>query len=118
MSGKLRTGLKFSLETIITSSTHRLDGREDIILSSVQSHLQKSNDLPKTVQELTRLLVDICIRLYDEAKEPESASDRGVKLKDLSVRDIFSNSINKAVSCPQSLKIHRRRRRTARFRVK
>lgn len=74
-------------------------------MSSVQSHLQKSNDLPKTVQELTRLLVDVCIRLYDEAKEPEakepeSARARVMKLKDLSVRDIFSNSINKAVSCP------------------
>ncbi|RYP13074.1 hypothetical protein DL767_010947 [Monosporascus sp. MG133] len=97
-------------DTVITSTTHRQDGRKDVVYESVFSHLESAGDRPKSVQELARFIVDICIQTYDRLQEakpdktPHSAGEKQVKCGEtekgermvLTVREIFSNSINKA----------------------
>ncbi|MBE3042548.1 hypothetical protein IMZ48_08210, partial [Candidatus Bathyarchaeota archaeon] len=62
--------------------THRLDGRPDVISSSVFSHLQKGHSQPKTVNELADLITTICIRFYDQTQEmrPEKHAE-GIPLQ-------------------------------------
>lgn len=97
-------------DVIITSSTHRLDGRPDVVANSVFTHLQKGNSQPKTVHELADLITSTCIQFYDQMQEttpgkstpeemqlemPKSAGPR--ENVGLTVQEIFSNAINKVV---------------------
>ena len=68
-------------DVIITSSTHRLDGRPDVVSSSVFNHLQKGHSQPKTVHELADLITKICIRFYDQTQEtvPEKPEVKGAR---------------------------------------
>ncbi|RYP42903.1 hypothetical protein DL770_011945 [Monosporascus sp. CRB-9-2] len=97
-------------DTVITSTTHRQDGRKDVVYENVFAHLESAEDRPKSVQELARFIVDICIQTYDRVQEakpdkiPHSADEKQVQHGEtqkgermlLTIREIFSNSINKA----------------------
>ncbi|RYP19095.1 hypothetical protein DL766_008540 [Monosporascus sp. MC13-8B] len=97
-------------DTLITSTTHRQDGRKDVVYESVFAHLESAEDRPKSVQELAKFIVDICIRTYDRVQEakpdttPHSTDENWVQHGEtqkgegmlLTIREIFSNSINKA----------------------
>ncbi|RYP68276.1 hypothetical protein DL771_006778 [Monosporascus sp. 5C6A] len=97
-------------DTVITSTTHRQDGRKDVVYESVFANLESAEDRPKSVQELARFIIDICIQTYDRVQEakpdktPRSAdqnqeqygeTQKGERML-LTIREIFSNSINKA----------------------
>ncbi|RYP52905.1 hypothetical protein DL768_002001 [Monosporascus sp. mg162] len=97
-------------DTMITSTTHRQDGRKDVVYESAFSHLESAEDRPKSVQELARFIIDICIQTYDGLQEakpdkaPHSADEKQAQCGEaktgekmlLTVREIFSNYINKA----------------------
>ncbi|RYO97631.1 hypothetical protein DL764_007268 [Monosporascus ibericus] len=97
-------------DTVITSTTHRQDGRKDVVYESVFAHLESAEDRPKSVQELARFIIDICIQTYDRVQEakpdktPHTADEKQVRCGEpqkgermlLTIREIFSISINKA----------------------
>ncbi|QSZ35438.1 hypothetical protein DSL72_008308 [Monilinia vaccinii-corymbosi] len=87
-------------KTIITSSTSRLDHREDPVLEGVFDSLReakgknKGQPPPSSVDELCKYITSYCIELFDKAtlRCIKRNNDR------LSVRQIFSNSINDATN--------------------
>ncbi|RYP09134.1 hypothetical protein DL765_008559 [Monosporascus sp. GIB2] len=97
-------------DTLITSTTHRQDGRKDVVYESVFAHLESAEDRPKSVQELAKFIIDVCIQTYDRVQEPKpdktwhSADAKEMQYGEtpkgermlLTIREIFSNSINKA----------------------
>lgn len=64
---------------MITSSTHRLDGRTDVLSNTVFGHLQKGHSQLETVHELADLITTLCIRFYDQVQEaaPKHKSEEG-----------------------------------------
>lgn len=101
-------------DVIITSSTHRLDGRPDVVSSSVFSHLQKGHSQPKTVHELADLITTICIRFYDQTQEmspeksiPMDGTQQKPKLKKqgegggLTIQEIFQTRSTKWFVIPR-----------------
>ncbi|RYP60382.1 hypothetical protein DL769_008151 [Monosporascus sp. CRB-8-3] len=97
-------------DTVITSTTHRQDGRKDVVYESVFAHLESAEDRPQSVEELARFIIDVCILTYDRVQEAKpditshSADEKRVQYGGtqkgqrmlLTIREIFSNSINKA----------------------
>ncbi|KAI1503431.1 hypothetical protein F5X99DRAFT_425633 [Biscogniauxia marginata] len=96
-------------DTIISSSTHRQDYREDVVNSSVSSRLKDVNSQPQSVQDLAKIIVETCIHIYDRFREAKPDTwdshkkthihigkkvDKVEKVL-LTIHEIFSNSINK-----------------------
>lgn len=88
-----------SLDTIVTSSTHPIDGGKDLVVESVLASLTKRTEDPRLrneasetdIQKLSRLIVQVCCGFYDEALRDSLGNVE-------SVRHIFSNTINDIVS--------------------
>ncbi|KAG4275635.1 hypothetical protein FPRO04_14341 [Fusarium proliferatum] len=88
-------------KTIITSSTHRVDGAEDPVLTRVLNRLSKESDgwggqsQPDSAYTMARLIVDSCTEFYDLPVEIEYR-DREAQKAVVSARQIFSDAIAKA----------------------
>jgi hypothetical protein len=88
--------LIMSTETIITSSTNRLDDKDDPILEGIFNDLKeakgkrKGQPPPSSVEEMSKFITTFCIDQIDK-------STLDCKGNDLSARQIFANTINNAV---------------------
>ncbi|KAH7169524.1 hypothetical protein DER46DRAFT_645872 [Fusarium sp. MPI-SDFR-AT-0072] len=88
-------------KTIITSSTHRVDGAEDPVLTRVLNRLSKESDgwrgqsQPDSAITMARLIVDSCTEFYDLPVEIE-CRDREAQKAVVSTRQIFLDAIAKA----------------------
>ncbi|KAG4034424.1 hypothetical protein MFRU_003g03880 [Monilinia fructicola] len=86
-------------ETVITSSTSRLDDKEDPVLEGIFESLRKakgkskSKPPPSSVDEMCKYIINYCIEFFDRPAL-ECKRDKDM----LSVRQIFSNSINNATN--------------------
>ncbi|KAG5810588.1 hypothetical protein H9Q74_005719 [Fusarium xylarioides] len=85
---------------IITAANDPIDGSHDTLLNGILGHLKKlieaggSELQPDSVDEMGRLIVDYCIGLYEmNPKEPKDLDD-SCKMESVSIRQMFSNSIN------------------------
>jgi hypothetical protein len=85
-----------SVETIITSSTNRLDDREDPVIEDIFNYLKeakgkkKGQPPPSSVDEMSKFITTFCIDQIDKS----TCNCMG---DELSARQIFANSINDAV---------------------
>jgi hypothetical protein len=83
-------------ETIISSSTNRLDQKDDPILEGIFNYLKeakgksKGQPPPNSVDEMSKFITTFCIDQIDKD------TWNGTK-EDLSARQIFANTINSAV---------------------
>jgi DNA polymerase sigma len=87
-----------TLETIITSSTNRIDEEEDPLIEGIHEYIGEAKGsnkrrlpLPTSVDEMTKFITTFCIEFMQRSK---------IKVVDeeLSAKQIFANSINEAVS--------------------
>jgi hypothetical protein len=83
-------------ETIISSSTHRMDNAQDPVFENVWAALQQSkatgkiNRSPFPTYEMLGIITDVCIGSFEEAKWPVGS---GLE----SIHQLFENSINDMV---------------------
>ncbi len=89
-------------ETIITSSTHRVDDAEDPVVRGIINYLSKEPDRgkrqhqPDSAYKMARFMVDFCIGFYDRHPEIEGLDEKTLKTS-LSARQIFLDAVNKSV---------------------
>lgn len=87
--------------TIITSSTHRVDDQQDPVITRILYDLSmkagrgKGQRQPSTPEELTRFIVNGCIRFFDQALDISSNQSIGTE-SPISIRQLYSDSINQA----------------------
>ncbi|KAI9646501.1 hypothetical protein NHQ30_004494 [Ciborinia camelliae] len=94
-------------KTIITSSTSRLDDQEDPVLEGIFDSLKKAKGKrngqppPSSVDEMCKYITDYCIEIFDKPAllcKRDKYDISCDKYDRLSVRQIFSNSINNATN--------------------
>ncbi|KAL5365900.1 ankyrin repeat-containing domain protein [Aspergillus floccosus] len=86
--------------TVITSSTHRMDDHQDPVITRILYDLIKRNGgkgqrQPSTTEELSRVIVNGCVRFFDQALDSGSSVEPETGIP-ASIRQIFSDSINQA----------------------
>ncbi|KAI0593349.1 hypothetical protein F4775DRAFT_578384 [Biscogniauxia sp. FL1348] len=96
-------------DTIITSSTNREDGRDDVIYREVFDNLKSAAQQPGSTMALAELIVKTCIHTYDRVplvkgeNETVAAENRetypllAANHPSLTIHEIFSNAINDSV---------------------
>jgi hypothetical protein len=82
-------------ETIITSSTNRLDSKDDPVLEGIFSYLKEAKGRskgppPSSVDEMSKFITTFCIDQID--KDTWNCTK-----EELLARQIFANTINDAV---------------------
>jgi hypothetical protein len=93
--------LTTTLETIITSSTHRTDGMEDQVIEQICTYLreqivnEKGGSSPISVDEMSRLIPNFCISFISQST---TKVERYKTFE--SALQIFRNSINEKVRQP------------------
>jgi hypothetical protein len=93
--------LTTTLETIITSSTHRTDGMEDQVIEQICTYLreqivnEKGGSSPTSVDEMSRLIPNFCISFISQST---TKVERYKTFE--SALQIFRNSINEKVRQP------------------
>ncbi|GES57195.1 1-alkyl-2-acetylglycerophosphocholine esterase [Aspergillus terreus] len=86
--------------TVITSSTHRMDDHQDPVITRILYDLIKRNGgkgrrQPSTPEELSRVIVNGCVGFFDQALDSGSSVGPEREIP-ASIRQIFSDSINQA----------------------
>lgn len=90
-------------DTIITSSTHRVDDQQDPVITRILYDLSKKagrgkgQRQPSTPEELTRFIVNGCVRFFDQTLDISNNQSIGTE-SPISIRQLYSDSINQAVS--------------------
>jgi hypothetical protein len=83
-------------ETIISSSTHRLDDEQDLILGSIMDgFIEGGNEIchpPSSIEQMEALILSIATGFIDQHKVEVKKDDL------LATLQIFENSINELVS--------------------
>ncbi|KAI1097263.1 hypothetical protein F4804DRAFT_328090 [Jackrogersella minutella] len=81
---------------LITSTTHPVDKTEDSLLLNILDYISRRAEVggrhsqPSSAVEMSKLLVDYCVGFYEREHEQERADQTN-----RSIRQIFSNAINK-----------------------
>lgn len=92
----MNISLTTSAETIVTSSTNRLDGRVDPVLDGIFNYLKEAKGKRRvqpplsSVEEMGKFITTFCIDLIDK-------STLNCNGDELSVGQIFETSINDTV---------------------
>lgn len=88
---------KQSAETIISSSTHRMDGAQDPILEGIWQHMNSKEvqsgraSLPSSSYQMAQFITEFCINFF------HSATCKVGEVKEL-IPEIYKSAINKTVS--------------------
>lgn len=84
-------------ETIVTSSTNRIDAKEDPLIEGIHEHFRtakgrrkKGEPTPTSVDDMAKFITSFCIEFLDRS----TIECNGVPM---SARQIFAKSINDAV---------------------
>jgi hypothetical protein len=94
----------FFAETLVTSSTHRIDGEDDPFFAGIVDLLTKGTERaksrfaqPRDALEMSQVIVNFCVGCFD--RQPRfRPHERSAMQMHGSVRQLFSDSINKTVS--------------------
>lgn len=99
---ELHVGKLTCTETVITSSTHRIDGDDDPFFTGIIDLLTKGTERsksrfaqPRDALEMSQIIVNFCVGCFD--RQPKLGVHERHALMHGSVRQIFSDSINKTV---------------------
>ncbi|KAI1635473.1 hypothetical protein F4809DRAFT_451729 [Biscogniauxia mediterranea] len=95
-------------DIIITSSTNRDDGRDDVVYREVFDILKSAARQPGSTRDLAELIVKACIHTYDRVplvkgdNEIQAFKNLGTPLpaahrQSVTIHEIFSNSINDSI---------------------
>ncbi|GES66870.1 1-alkyl-2-acetylglycerophosphocholine esterase [Aspergillus terreus] len=89
-------------KTVITSSTHRADGRSNVVQASVLDRLtelghgENKRSQPATALELSKFIVDTCVQFYSRTKYSPTNIKQIPNPVAWSIRQFFSDSVNRA----------------------
>lgn len=97
-----------NLETIITSSTHREDDFENLLMDQVWDNLLQASQkgfreqLPSTATEMSHFLVSTCVNFINSLTWDDVCLDKYDKFMEVSARKpillLYADSINDVVS--------------------